>query len=168
MKTRSVKMKHFQSGGEFRAKWLSPNQFLSLDCALNYIVTEVNSLACWDHYELYKGGVSISQRVSLPHKRFQAGAASNKSWRTVFGVRLTEGLSCLYIADYNSCTRNNADIIFLFLNCLFLVGKLKNQENFGNQSAEQIIRPGGVQRDKCKLRVNWFNIWSSCGLLKTR
>ena len=40
-------MKHFQSGGEFRAKWPSPNQCLSLDCVLNYTVTQVNSLACW-------------------------------------------------------------------------------------------------------------------------
>jgi hypothetical protein len=31
-----------------------------------------------DHYELHKGGVSISQRVSLPHNRFQAGAAGKK------------------------------------------------------------------------------------------
>jgi hypothetical protein len=48
MNTRSVKMKRFQSGGEYRAKWRSPNQCLSLDCALNYMVTQVNSLACWE------------------------------------------------------------------------------------------------------------------------
>jgi hypothetical protein len=46
METRSVKMKHFQSGGEFRAKWPSLNQCLSLHCALKHMVTQVNSLAC--------------------------------------------------------------------------------------------------------------------------
>jgi len=48
MKTQSVKTKHFQPGGEFRAKWPSPNQCLFLGCALNYIVIQVNSLACWE------------------------------------------------------------------------------------------------------------------------
>ena len=41
-------MKHFQSGREFRAKWPSPDECLSLDCALNYMVPQVNSLACWE------------------------------------------------------------------------------------------------------------------------
>ena len=59
--------------------------------------------------------------------------------------------------------------IYLFLDYLVLVGKQKKkQENFGNQSVEQMIRLGGFQRDKCQLCVNWFKIWSSCGLLKTR
>ena len=48
MKTRSVKTKHFQSGGGFRAKWPSPSQCLFLDCALNCMVIQVNSLACWE------------------------------------------------------------------------------------------------------------------------
>ena len=174
MKTRSVKMKHFQSGGEFRAKWPSPNERLSLHCALKYMVTQVNSLACWETITnctraglVYLSGFHCHitdskqvRQVTEVNEKLKVYALPRKYYVFILliTVPVPEIMLILFIYLF----------IYVFLDYLVLVGKHKKQKNFGNQSVEQMIRLSGFQRDKCQLCVNWFKIWSSCGLLKTR
>lgn len=108
-------------------KWPSPNQCLFLDCALKYMVTQVNNLACWET-------ITNCTRVGLVYlSGLHCHTIDSKQVRQVTKVKeqfKVHALPRIYYAYMLLITIHVPEtmlilFIYVFLDYLVLVGKHK-------------------------------------------